>query len=292
MIRSMTAFGQASGRSHYREVTVEIRSVNQRYLDIILYIPRSFMALEDRLKKAVSSRVSRGRVEVWIKLDESAALSDRVKVNLELAGAYYKALSRLKGELNLAGEVELSLVAGFKDIIVFEEDRVDPEAFFADLTPILNNALDNLMEMRDNEGRTLYLDFLERLEMISGWIKVIESRRGELLIEARDRIQLKMKEMTEGLELDQGRLLQEVAYLAGRSDITEEIVRLSSHVEQFRASLENGQAVGRRLDFILQEMNREINTISSKTGDVTVTGLVVDLKSEFEKLREQVQNIE
>jgi len=292
MIRSMTAYGQEVGQVLDREVSVEIRSVNHRYLDLTIYMPRAYLALEDGLKKIISSRVSRGRVDVWIRLDESAVLSQRLKINLELARAYRDLLINLKEEFQLSGEIGLSQLVGMKDIFSFEEEKMDPDVFFTDLTPILNKALDKFVEMRENEGQALYLDFTERLDLTSGWIKEIESRREDLLIESRTRLEEKMKDLTEGLELDQGRFLQEAAYLAGRSDITEEIIRLKSHLEQFRATLDEGGVVGRRLDFLLQEMNREINTVSSKTGDAGISGLVVDLKSEFEKLREQVQNIE
>jgi len=292
MISSMTAFGQAKGQAQDREITIEIRSVNNRFCDIILHIPKQYASLEGQLKKQVNNRVNRGRIEVRIKVDETAAVAQSLKINKELAVIYRDLFTDLKETLNLTGEIELSHLLGVKDIILREEEQIDLDDFMAGLSPILEEALDNLVVMRTTEGQTLAMDYLARMQEMSGWVDLVESCRETVLNESRERLEERIRELTQGLELDQARLSQEAAHIADRSDITEEIVRLRSHFDQSRACLEKGGVAGRRLEFLLQEINREVNTLGSKSGDTDITKVVIDLKSELEKLREQVQNIE
>ncbi|MBW2622337.1 MAG: YicC family protein [Deltaproteobacteria bacterium] len=288
----MTAFGQAKGQAQDREITIEIRSVNNRFCDIILHIPKQYASLEGQLKKQVNNRVNRGRIEVRIKVDETAAVAQSLKINKELAVIYRDLFTDLKETLNLTGEIELSHLLGVKDIILREEEQIDLDDFMAGLSPILEEALDNLVVMRTTEGQTLAMDYLARMQEMSGWVDLVESCRETVLNESRERLEERIRELTQGLELDQARLSQEAAHIADRSDITEEIVRLRSHFDQSRACLEKGGVAGRRLEFLLQEINREVNTLGSKSGDTDITKVVIDLKSELEKLREQVQNIE
>jgi len=292
MISSMTAFGQAKGQTLDRDITIEIRSVNNRFCDIVHHIPKQYASLEGQIKKQVNNRISRGRIEVRIRVDETAAVAQSLTINKELAFIYKALYSDLKETLNLTGEIEFSHLLSVKDIIVREEEQIDLDDFLAGLGPILEEALDNLVAMRTTEGQALATDYLDRMREMSGWVELIESRRETVRVESRERLEERIRELTQGLELDQARLSQEAAHIADRSDITEEIVRLRSHFDQSRACVEKGGVAGRRLEFLLQEINREVNTIGSKSGDTDITKVVIDLKSELEKLREQVQNIE
>ncbi|MFH1136731.1 MAG: YicC/YloC family endoribonuclease [Pseudomonadota bacterium] len=292
MIHSMTGFGRAAGKVLDRETSVEVRTVNNRFRDINIRTPKSLATLEETIKKAVSNRLTRGRVDVWLQVDETALKKTRLKLDLDLARSYLDLLTKLKDDLDLAGEVTLAQLTEFRDIIGYDDETVDLEAFQAGLAPILAEALDGLTAMRLTEGRAIAEDFQARLDRMSRWVEEIEARRAVVLVESRTKLVARIKALTEGLELDQGRLAQEAAYLSDRADITEELVRLASHFKQFGALISQGDAVGRRLEFLLQEINREVNTIGSKTGDAAITNLVLDLKTELEKLREQVQNIE
>ncbi|MBW2050712.1 MAG: YicC family protein [Deltaproteobacteria bacterium] len=292
MISSMTAFSQAAGQILNREITIEIRTVNNRFRDIITRIPKNYIAFEDQIKKIVAGRLTRGRIEVRVQIDESAMRTKNLKLNTDLARTYHGLLLKLKEDLDLKGEIELEHLAGLSDIIIWEEDQVDIEAFMAGLTPILEEALNRLVQMRQAEGKAIAVDFKKRLDLIASFLDEIDKRRKTLVFETKNRLEEKITALTDGLELDQARLLQEVAYMAERSDITEEVVRLRSHIDQFQSNLDEGGVVGRRLEFLLQEMNRETNTISSKIGDVAVTKVTINIKSELEKLREQVQNLE
>ncbi|MBW1708350.1 MAG: YicC family protein [Deltaproteobacteria bacterium] len=292
MISSMTAFSQAAGQILNREITIEIRTVNNRFRDIITRIPKNYIAFEDQIKKIVAGRLTRGRIEVRVQIDESAMRTKNLKLNTDLARTYHGLLLKLKEDLDLKGEIELEHLAGLSDIIIWEEDQVDIEAFMAGLTPILEEALNRLVQMRQAEGKAIAVDFKKRLDLIASFLDEIDKRRKTLVFETKNRLEEKITALTDGLELDQARLLQEVAYMAERSDITEEVVRLRSHIDQFQSNLDEGGVVGRRLEFLLQEMNRETNTISSKIGDVAITKVTINIKSELEKLREQVQNLE
>jgi uncharacterized protein (TIGR00255 family) len=292
MIHSMTAIGQAEGRVLEKGLRVEIRSVNHRFRDIIVHLPRTLIPLEARIRKIVAERVSRGRVEVRLQIEEIASVPRGLKLDIHLAKRYLELLTELKEKLGLGGEVDVSLLAGQNNIFLWEEEEIDLEAFMAGFEPLLMEALKNFLTMRAEEGRALSEDFISRLRTLATLLATMESLRESVTLSYRDRLQERVRALTGGFELDQARLLEEVAYLADRSDITEEITRLKSHINQFEALLAEGGAVGRRLDFLLQEMNREANTISSKAQDVTLTQAAVDMKSELEKLREQVQNIE
>jgi len=292
MIRSMTGFGQTSGLVSGREVNVEIRAVNHRFRDIVCRLPKRYAALEDPIKKTVAARISRGRLDVSLQVSDPAGRENVLKLDMKLARIYYGLLIKLREEFLLNESISLSDLIGFKDIIVFEEEEIDFEAFMTELRPVLDGALDRLIEMRQAEGQAIAEDFTARLNKISGWVDLIADRRQTVIDETRTRLEERIKALVQDLELDQGRLMQEVAYLVDRSDVTEETVRIKSHTSQFRSLLQGEAETGRRLEFLLQEINREVNTIGSKSGDVTITNLVVDLKTELEKLREQIQNIE
>lgn len=292
MINSMTGFGRATGQVLGREVTVEVRAINNRFKDIIVRLPKGLVALEEPVKRVVAGRVSRGRVEVWIQMDDAVNLRQSLILDLDLARTYRALLLKLKNDLALPGDLNIGHFLEFRDIIRHEEVDLDMESFMDELTGLMNQALDQLIRMRQTEGRSLAEDFQFRLGAMLAWLDEIWSNRRTVIDETKSRLEARIKTMASGAELDPGRLAQEVAYLVDRGDITEEVVRLRSHVEQFQAALHGGGAVGRRLDFLLQEIGREVNTIGSKSGDMTISHRVVDLKTELEKIREQVQNVE
>jgi uncharacterized protein (TIGR00255 family) len=292
MMNSMTGFGQAAGEVEGRTVSVELKSVNNRYKDVVVRSPRAYAALEDEIKKTVGAKIVRGRVDVYIQVDDRAAKRGNLKLDLDLARTYHQLIDQLKDELNLVGQPSLSDFLSLKDVITYEEESPDLDAFLEGLRPVVIEALDKLIAMRQTEGRALAADFRGRLAEMAERLDRIERRRDTVVVEAKNKLEARLKSLSEDLDLDQQRLHQEAAYIIDRSDITEEIVRLRSHFDQFGRLLESDGGVGRRLDFLIQEMNREINTIGSKSSDVDVTNAVVDLKTELEKLREQAQNVE
>jgi len=288
----MTGFGRAAGQVLEHQITIEMKSVNNRYRDVAVRLPKMYAPLEEEIKKVVGERVSRGRVDVWLQIEEQAAKTRSLKLDMDLAAALAESLARLKDDLGLGGEVTLSHILEFRDVVTFQEEAVDPDAFMEALRPVLGEALDRLSDMRRAEGKALAADLGQRLADMKTGVEEIRSRREEVVAGISLRLKERIRALTEGMEIDPARLAQEAAYLADRSDITEEIVRLDSHFDQFGELIEKGGVIGRRLEFLLQEINREVNTIGSKSGDVTVTNRVVDIKSELEKIREQIQNIE
>ena len=292
MIHSMTGFGRAEGLVMDREVAVEIKTVNNRFKDVIVRLPKQLAAIEDGVRKVVGNRLNRGRVEVWVQVGSASTEAGALTLDLALARHVHGLLRELKKELDLSAEIAIPDLLNFKDIITVKEEALDVEAFQTGLTPIINEALDKLIAMRQTEGQALAADIQDRLTAMTGYAAEIGARRDLVIEEAKTKLEAKIKALVEDVEIDQVRLAQEVAYIVDRSDITEEIVRLGSHFDQVEGVMNGRGAVGRRLEFLLQEMNREVNTIGSKSSDVTITNRVVDLKTELEKLREQVLNIE
>lgn len=292
MIRSMTGFGRASGQVLEREVSIELRSVNNRFRDVVMRAPKTYAGIEDNVKKIVAEYVDRGRVEMYVQVDESTVRQQNLTLDLELARIYYDLLGRLKDELDLKEELTISHLLEFRDIIRHESEELDLEEFMSGLDGILREALERLGKMRVKEGAAIASDFVERLEAMKKWVEEIHDLRESVEDGVRNRLETRIKSLGDAIELDPSRLLQEVGYILERGDITEEIVRLRSHFDQFGELVRKGGTVGRRLEFLLQEINREVNTIGSKSSDVRITNKVVDLKTELEKLREQVLNVE
>jgi uncharacterized protein (TIGR00255 family) len=293
VIRSMTGYGRGDAAEAVGRFTVEIRSLNNRYLDIQVKTPRGLAVLEPQVKKAVQDRFSRGRFDVYITRNEEREKADRLTVDETLASRYIGVLRDLKTRFNLAGDVDLAMVAAFPDLITISEAREDVEALWSILSESLSQALDGLDRMRAEEGAALVKDIRARLDAIDLGISSVRAQAPLTVENARKRMADALgRLLTE--QPDPVRLAQEIAMLAERTDVTEELTRLSSHMTQFR-SLLNGparEAVGRKLDFLLQEMGREVNTIASKASDAHIALDVVNLKAELEKIREQVQNIE
>lgn len=292
MVSSMTGYGQGASRSEAWVINVQMRSVNHRYCEVVVRLPRQYAGLEERIRRTVQANIFRGRVEVYVSIEPGEAKKKSLSVDRGLALAYTEALQELAAELNLPGAVDISLVAKFPDVIVLSEPEEDLDALWPEVAGALDAALLALRAMRGKEGAALSLDIAHRTAKIGQIIKIIEERSGLVVEEARERLKTRLEDLLGSVELDETRLLMEVAILADKSSITEELIRLQSHLEQIRQTLEQGNEVGRKLDFILQEINREVNTIGSKASDYTIAAAVVEVKSELEKIREQVQNLE
>lgn len=288
----MTGYGRGEAQQDDKQVVVEVKSFNHRFLDVVLHLPRRLTPLEARVRSLVRQRLSRGRIEVSVQVEDSALGGERLEVDLAVARDYYQALKTLAEDLGLPGEIRLETLAAFRDIFLRKEQPLDLEKEWAFVQESLQKALENLERMRGEEGLALGDDFGGRLGMIDGMVREIEERNAQALPGYRDRLGERVRNLCEGLPLDPARLTQEMAYLAERSDITEELVRIKSHLGRFRQMLDDAEPTGRKLEFLLQEMNREANTIGSKAIDAAVAQVVVQIKSELEKMREQLQNVE
>ncbi len=291
----MTAFGRAEVEAEGRTYTCEVRSLNSRYLDVSIRMPRRYSVLEERVKRLISSHVTRGRIELSVQVngERGEAAPQRVEANLRLARDYHEQLERLRQELGIQEPVGLGLLLALgRDILEVKEEEESAELVWERISQPVESALASLDGMRLEEGRVLGADFAERLSALEGLLDRISERTPSLVEDYRSRLRERIQAALKEAEVDEGRLVQEVAIFADRADVTEELVRARSHIEQFRAMLEAEEPVGRKLNFLLQELNREVNTIGSKAPDAAVSQLVVEAKSELERVREQVQNIE
>lgn len=293
MIKSMTGYGRARRLLHLRDITVEVRSVNNRYLDCNVKMPRMYAFAEDAVKKHVQQAVSRGKVDVFITVDATAADVAKVTVNRELAAQYAAALGEL-AELCGPGSWEITpeVLARFPDVLTVTKADEDLEAVSADLCEVLDEALAAYHEMRAAEGRKLAEDIAGRLNTIEFLTSRVEERSPETVAEYRQKLTARMEEVLQSASVDPQRILTEAAIYADKVAVDEETVRLRSHVAQLRDMLRSDEPMGRKMDFLIQEVNRESNTIGSKCNDVGIAQVVVNLKSEVEKIREQVQNVE
>lgn len=292
MLKSMTGFGRAEGATTLGKVVVESRSVNHRYCDINIKLPKRLSLFENRVKEIVRSQVSRGRIDVSLRLDGVGEERVQLSVDLDLAGQYYRVLRDLKERLQLKDEVTLALLAGAKDLITVKEESGDIEPYWQEVLPILKQSFKNMDDMKRLEGESLTKDLQQRLEHIAQQLQIIKQQFPSRLKATFTRLHDRLRSLLEGMESDPLRFQQEVGFLAERMDITEEIVRGESHLAQFGTLLGGNEPVGRKMDFLLQEINREINTVSAKANDAEISQSVVEIKSELEKIREQVQNIE
>jgi uncharacterized protein (TIGR00255 family) len=293
MIKSMTGYGKAESLIDGRKYAVEIRSLNHRYLEISLRLPGSLSALETEIKRRIGERFSRGRIEVAIRVEANGNLEEgKLALNLPLLRNYYGLMQQLKDEFQLEGVVSLEHLIGFKEAFVPAEVEVDMTMIAEHVGVVLDEAVAMLTEMRKREGGLLLADLEERIRLIKDFLALISERTPRCVQDYQRRLAERVRELTSGVDIDVTRLAQEVAIMADKSDVTEEIVRLNSHISQFHDMLHSEDAIGRKIDFLIQEMNREINTIGSKTGDLEISRNVIEIKSELAKLREQVQNIE
>lgn len=292
MIKSMTGFGRSGGVLNGRDITVEIRSVNHRYFEFSGRLPRAYSFAEERLKSLLQGRISRGKVEVSVLVQNVAAASEKISANKEVIKEYVEALREIKDELGLTDDLSLSAVMRLPDAFTVVKAEEDEEQLWEDLKSVAERALDNFVRMRETEGERMKADITERLKTIESSVEFIESRSPVVVEEYRKRLYDKMCEVLEGKGIDESRILLEAGVFSEKTAVDEETVRLRSHIAQFREMLDSGEPIGRKLDFLIQEMNRETNTIGSKVQDIEVTRIVVNQKSEIEKIREQIQNIE
>lgn len=295
MIRSMTGYGRGEATRNGRKITVEVRSVNNRYLDCGVKLPRAYIFAEDAIKTRVGQAISRGKVDVFINIVQTEGESLSVTVNEELAKSYIDALWKLY-ELGGGQKVKMDYratdLARFPDVLTVEKKEEDLEAAAADICAVLDIALEDFDRMRVREGEKLAADILSRADTIEAYTAKVEERSPQTVAEYRARLEAKMQEVLQNAQIEESRLLTEAAIFADKVAVDEETVRLRSHLEQLRDMLAKGGATGRKLDFLIQEFNRETNTIGSKCNDIEISRMVVDMKAEIEKIREQVQNIE
>jgi uncharacterized protein (TIGR00255 family) len=293
MIKSMTAFGRVEKTVEDHSYTVEMRSINRRYCEISVRMPKQLLPLEERIKKLVATKISRGRVDVVVKVKSGPQVVTQIELNLPLAKAYWRALKELNETLETEEKVGLQTLLGLEGLITATEPEVDLKKTWAPLSSCISEALEAVDAMRIFEGKAIYNDFQKRLESVEEGLSRIKALAPSVLSEYHSRLKERISVLTEGkVELDPNRLAQEAAFLADKSDITEEIVRAESHLKQFHSMMESEGPAGRALDFLLQELNREVNTMGSKGADAELSHMVVALKSELERIREQVQNIE
>ena len=292
MIKSMTGYGRAVETVNGREFTVEIRSVNNRYLDCSVRLPRIVSFAEDSVKQAVKASVSRGKVDVFISIRTEGGDEAEVSLNQAVLEGYLAAMRKMVTEFGVADDISVSTVSRLPDVFVVEKPQVDEEQLAKDLLSVVNNALTNYDAMRCTEGRALDSDLRSRGNTILEFVAQVEKGNDQTTVDYRARLEAKLREVLENTAIDESRILTEAAIFADKVAVDEETVRLRSHLQQMNAMLDNGGAIGRKLDFLLQEMNREANTIGSKCTDVRISRIVVDIKAELEKIREQTQNIE
>lgn len=292
MLKSMTGYGRGYAELNDRAFTVELKSVNNRYLDINIRYPKHLMSMEDKVRKYISNIISRGKIDVFITQEKFNQADIEVKLDENIANAYCEAFKVMSSKLNLVNDITVSRLSKFPDVLSVEKKEEDAEEIWLILKQALDNALNMFIDMRQKEGLKLSEDLLERCNLVNSLVCKIEERTDLVVAEFREKIYNRVSEYLKDVEVDEARLLNEVAFFADKCNITEEIVRLKSHIKQFKDSLNLNEPVGKKLDFIVQEMNRETNTIGSKSNDLTITNIVVEIKSEIEKIREQIQNIE
>ena len=292
MIKSMTGYGRCVEMLNGREFTVEIRSVNNRYLDCSVRLPRILSFGEDAVKQAVKQSVSRGKVDVFITVRSEAGDEVQVSINKTVLEGYLSAMRQMVEDFGVADDISVSTVSRLPDVFLVEKPQVDEDQLLADLMAVVGKALQNYDAMRSAEGEALDKDLRSRGETILGLVAQVEAGNGQTVIDYRARLEAKLREVLENTAIDESRILTEAAIFADKVAVDEETVRLRSHLKQMNTMLSSGGAVGRKLDFLLQEMNREANTIGSKCTDVNLARIVVDIKAELEKIREQTQNIE
>ena len=292
MVKSMTGYGRAEETVNGCTITVELRSVNNRYLDCNVRIPRIYLFAEDAIKSRVQNTISRGKVDVFVTLDSTGAEKVQVSVNKAAADGYYAALTQLAADYGLSNDISVSLLSRFPEVLLAEKSEEDVEQMAKDICSVLDRALADFDAMRTREGERLKEDILFRAAAIEEKVALVEERSPQTVAEYRAKLEARMNEVLSSTQLDPARILTEAAIFADKVAVDEETVRLRSHIAQLRDMLQSSEPVGRKLDFLIQEVNRECNTIGSKCNDLAVARDVVNMKAEVEKIREQVQNME
>jgi len=293
MLKSMTAYARSEKTGEELTVLVEIRSYNSRHLDIAVRIPHGYLALEENIKTLIAGKVARGRIEANLQVKDDSGEAYAFEINTPKARAYHDSLAQLKDEFNISSKISLDLLMSGGGIIKPAEIDLDMEACWPVFKDCINEAVDDLIAMRKREGDFLEADIAARLDGIEESVDQIKRESGNLLFHYQQRLKDRITVLTKGIiEIDPDRITQEAAFLADRSDISEEVVRTRSHINQFRAIVNSTEPAGRKLNFLLQELNREFNTMGSKTDKTNVSHIIVEVKSELEKIREQLQNVE
>lgn len=291
-MKSMTGYGRARETTDLREIVVEVRAVNHRYLDVNVKAPRGYGFLEDALKKMASNKISRGKVDVYVSVTDLSARETTITLNEELAKSYFNALVELRDELHLTDDISVMNVARMPDVLVSQRVDVDADALTNEVGKIFDSAVEQFDKMRETEGKKLAQDVSNRMQTILDIVEQIEIRSPERVQAYREKLEKRMNEILADLTIDPQRILLEAAIFADKTAVDEETVRLRSHLDQLESMLNEQNPVGRKLDFLVQEMNREANTIGSKANDSILANYVISLKAEIEKIREQIQNIE
>jgi len=288
----MTGYGKGEATAPNGNFLVEIRAVNHRYGEISVRLPRSFYAFENEVKRLASSVLKRGKIDISVQWDEAAAANNAPQLDIAVARGYYDAYTRLVKEFNVPQDAPIAYIMSQKGVMKEVSATVDETELQPLLLAAVKVAVEALDVMRTREGEALAQDLQARRRQIAEWSNLVGERTPQVVLEYRQKLKTRLEQLLEGSEMDESRLAQEIALLADRSDITEELVRLASHFNQFDEALRSSEPVGRKLDFLMQEMNREVNTIGSKSNDAGITNLVIQIKAEMEKMREQVQNVE
>lgn len=292
MIKSMTGFGRGKCQIDGYDMLVEIKTVNHRYCDIYIKMPRHLNFMEEKIREYVGKSVSRGKIEVWVSCEEYLDESREVVVDSVLVRKYVQAVESIRDNYKVRDDISVSLISRFPDVMKIQKKEQDEEKMWSILKNALEESLHSLVNMRQNEGKALMDSMLEKADNIRMIVGEIEKRAPEITREYRNRLESRLKEIIEQQIIDENRIALEIAIFADRCSVDEEIVRLKSHLDQFASIIKTGDSVGRKLDFLVQEFNREVNTIGSKANDIQITRNIVEAKSEVEKIREQIQNIE
>lgn len=292
MIKSMTGYGRCEKQFDNYRITAEIKTVNNRYLDINTKVYKQYSFIEEMVRETVSGLIKRGKADVSFQFDNIKDETFSVSLNEEAAKGYYNALKEMSDKLGILDDITVSKLGSYSDVFTVEKQEKDKEQIVKDATEVLKNALLDLVGSRETEGKRLVLFFRECIENMRGIVDFIEERSHKTVIEYKERMIARISELLNNVPYDEGRLLTEVAIFSDKVNITEEIIRFRSHLQEFEALLSSDVPIGRKLDFIIQELNREANTMGSKCNDIEISKNVIELKSEIEKIREQVQNIE
>lgn len=292
MLKSMTGYGRCETVTDGKKILVEIKSVNHRYSDYNIKVPRHLGYLEDKIRKCAADSVTRGKIDIYVNVDYFETSDKEITLNKELAKSYIDALYALRDEFKLKDDITVTSVARNSEIFKSERVEEDEEALWHNVKDVLDGALSDFIAMRAREGERIEKDLCERIDYMRTLAETVDKRSPETVREYSDRLYEKIKEVLDGREIDEGRILTEVAIYADKVAVNEETVRLKSHFDEFDTIIRSGEPAGRRLDFLIQEINREVNTIGSKASDIEIAKTVVTLKGEIEKLREQIQNIE
>ncbi|MBC3898315.1 YicC/YloC family endoribonuclease [Acetobacterium malicum] len=292
-MKSMTGFGRKDYRDEEIDCSIEIKTINHRFRDFFVKIPKTLNPIEEKIRNTVSQSVARGRIEIFIKYTELGTKNRRIVFNRDLAKNYISVLNEIRRLDSMIGDdLSLSLISKFPDVIMIEEDIDDYESIWLKIQPVLEKTLEEVDASREREGSALKKDVVNRCCIVRDHVKKIKEKSPDMLVRYRDELREKISSYVESVEIDEKRLLTEVALMTDKLNIDEELTRLQSHLDRLEDMVEETEPVGRKLDFLIQEVNREINTIGSKASDLAIANIVVDVKSEIEKIREQIQNIE